>query len=348
MTETWDVSEQATALHRDAFVCDFTLPYTDLGDAGLKRALLPRFARSGVDFVSLSVGGDGFDAGETVKKIAQERVRIQAAPDLYRLIDTADDMLAAQRDGAVGVAFDLQGTGGLDGALGMVEAYYVLGVRHMLMAYNLRNAVGDGCMEPSDAGLSYFGRRVVAEMNRVGMLVDVAHTGKRTAMDTLAASSAPVIVSHGNAVSVHPHPRNIDDELIKAVAESGGVVGVLGVSNMVNPQYDVSAARLVEHIDHMVQSVGPDHVGLSLDYVYDQPFIYEIALAAAGGAFPPGSGYRPDMPLAEPEDYPRITQAMLDRGYDETTIRKILGLNWHRVAKAVWRPAAGDARDVTA
>jgi len=341
-----DVSEQAASLHRDAFVCDFTLPYTDLGAPGLKRALLPRFAASGVDFVSLSIGGDGFDAGTTIKKIAVERAQIQASPDLYRLVDTADDMLAAKRAGRVGIAFDLQGTSGLDGSLAMIEVLYILGVRHMLMAYNLRNSVGDGCMEPSDAGLSGYGRRVVAEMNRVGMLVDVAHTGRQTALDTIAASTSPVIVSHGNAAAVHSHPRNVDDTLIAAVAKSGGVIGVLGISNMVNAQYDVSAARLVEHIDHMVQMVGPDHVGLSLDYVYDQSFIYEAALAAAGGAFPPGSGYRPDMPLAEPEDYPRITQAMIDRGYDETSIRKILGLNWYRVAKAVWRPAGGDASDI--
>lgn len=334
----WGVSEQAARLHRQAFVADFTLPYTDLGSHALKRALLPRFAASAVDFVSLSIGGDGGLIADTVKIIAQERARILQAPDRYALIATAADMRAAKAQGRVGLAFDLQGTGPLERSVAMVEVYYVLGVKHMLMAYNTRNDVGDGCMEPENAGLSAYGRRVVAEMNRVGMLVDCAHTGARTARDVAELSNAPFIYSHANIAGVHPHPRNISDEQIDACAQSGGVIGINGISNMLNADYDISPARVVEHIDYIVQRVGPNHVGLSLDYVYDQGFIFDIALAAAGGAFPPGSGYKPDMPLVEPEHFPQLTQSLLDRGYGEDAARKILGENWLRVCERVWKP----------
>jgi membrane dipeptidase len=334
---TWNVRESAARLHQDALVCDFTLPYTDLGSAELKRQLLPRYIASGVDFVSLSIAGDSFDAAMTVKMLAQERGKLAAAPDRYLLVETADDIVRAKRSGLLAVSFDIQGTMPLDEKVEMVEIYYRLGVRHMLMAYNARNAVGDGCMEPGNCGLSLFGKRVVSEMNRVGMLVDCAHTGRRTSLEVMELSTSPVIFSHANVAAVHPHPRNLVDEQIDACARTGGVIGILGVSNMLNADYDASPARLVEHVDYIVQRAGPDHVGLALDYVYDQPYIYAVALSAAGGSFPAGSGYRPDMPLTEPEQYPKITETLLDRGYKEDIVRKILGENWLRVARRVWK-----------
>jgi membrane dipeptidase len=343
MGNRWGISAAAAALHADALVCDFTLPYASPGDLrNRRRDMLERFRASGVDCVSLTLGGDpgplpGGGLGETVRRLAQERAFFLAHPDDYRLIETAADIEAAKREGRLGIVFHFQGTGALEGDLGMVEAYYRLGVRHMLIAYNARNLAGDGCFEPDDAGLSLFGRRLVDEMNRVGMLLDCSHTGRRTSLEAMERSMSPVIFSHSNPAAIHAHPRNITDDQIRACAATGGVIGIMGVSNMMGPDGDASVECLLRHVDYCVNLAGVDHVGLSLDFVYDLEETYALGLALAGGKLPEGGGYRPDLAVVEPEQYPRITEGLLARGLAEAQVRQILGGNWLRVARAVWK-----------
>ena len=148
-------------------------------------------------------------------------------------------------------------------------------------------------------------------------------------------SDSPVIFSHANPARIHPHPRNIDDDQIRACAATGGVVGILGISNMLGPDEEASTALLARHIDYVVQLVGIDHVGLSLDFVYDPEATYRWALAQAGGSLP--AGYSADMPMVLPEQYPHITQTLLELGYRDRDIARVLGDNWVRVAQQVWR-----------
>ena len=331
------IDPAALALHGDALVCDFTVPYADIGDPRLKRALLPRYAASGVDCVSLSVGGDTGQGSDTLKLIARERARLAAEPERYLLAANVADIRRAREEGRLAVVFNFQGTDPLDGSLELVEAYYALGVRHMGLAYNMRNRVGDGCFEPDNAGLSLFGRKLIAQMNRCGMLIDGSHAGVRTTLQAMELSSAPVIFSHANPAGLCPHPRNIGDEQIRACAATGGVVGILGISNMLGTDDDVSPERIATHVDYCVQLVGIEHVGLALDFVYDPAGTYQWALAHAGGELPKSGNYRSDMPLAEPESYPGITQALLARGYTAPQVRAVLGENWLRVCAAVWK-----------
>ena len=333
----WNISSEAHSLHEDAIVCDFTLPFADIGDIKKKLETLPRFINSGVNCVSLTLGADGGFIADTIKRISKERSYFASHPDLYLLVQGVDDIRRAKRSGRLAVVFHFQGSGPLEGELHMVETYYQLGVRHMLLVYNGSNNVGDGCFEPNDAGLSLFGKRLVKEMNRVGMLIDGAHTGYRTSMEAIDLSEAPVIFSHANPAGVHQHVRNIRDDQIKACADSGGVVGILGVSNMMGPDHDVSTELLVKHIDYCVQLVGIDHVGISLDFVYDLEATYYWALAVAGGQLPEDGNYAADMPVVQPEQYPEITQQLLKLGYRETDVRKVLGENWLRVASEVWK-----------
>lgn len=333
----WDVPAEAAELHRSALVCDFTLPFADIGDPRLKSQTLPRFAFSGVNCVSLSVGGDSGSAGDTLRLLAQERARTQADPGLYRLVAGVEDIRRAQIDGVLAVSFHFQGTNPLEGKPEMIAAFYQLGVRHMALAYNARNQVGDGCFEPKDGGLSAFGRKVVREMNRVGMLVDGSHTGRQTSLEAMELSDSPFIFSHANPAGVFDHVRNINDDQIRQCAESGGVVGIMGISAMLGPDNLATVDLMVQHIDYVVQLVGIDHVGLSLDFVYDTEATYWWALAAAGGELPAKGNYRVDMPLVQPEDYPRITAELLGKGYAPDDIRKILGGNWLRVASEVWK-----------
>ena len=139
-------------------------------------------------------------------------------------------MLEARKAAKLAVGFHFQGTAPFEEELGWVDLFYQLGVRHALMAYNEQNLVGSGCHVAEDTGLSDFGRELVAEMNRVGMLVDCAHTGYRTTMETLEASASPVIISHTNVRALCDHPRCVWDDQIEACTAPGGVLGMTGLS----------------------------------------------------------------------------------------------------------------------
>lgn len=322
-----------------ACVGDFTVPYGDIGDPLLRRELLPRYRAAGVHFVSLSVSGDGPDAGivPTLSRIAGIRCQIQAEPDVYAMVRSVDDIFAARGQGRLAVMFNFQGIGALGDDAGLIESYYQLGVRHMLLAYNHASAAADGCLEERNGGLTAFGRRLITAMNRVGMIVDCAHTGRRATREIMDASTQPVIISHTNAAAIHEHPRGVTDEQIRACAAQGGVVGITGISAMMNARKDGSVAAYVEHIDHCVQLVGADHVGISLDYVYDNAATFRYFVALSGGALPKGLNFTVDMPMVEPERFPQIADALAQRGYPQPAVDKILGLNWLRVARTVWR-----------
>ena len=222
------VSEQAAKLTQDTLVWDNLFPCSD-GTRELQLQLLHRVKNCGYDFVTFTLGEDSSGIKETIKNIASARALVLSEPDNFMLVDTADDVTAAKQAGKLAISFHFQGTGPVESDLDMIEVYYSLGVRQMLLATNLRNMVGDGCKERTDCGLSRFGVLVIEEMNRVGMLVDGSHTGNRTTLDACEISKDPFIFSHSNPKAIFDHPRNITDEQIKASAATGGVIGINGV-----------------------------------------------------------------------------------------------------------------------
>jgi membrane dipeptidase len=250
------------------------------------------------------------------------------------LVETAEDIRRAKREGKLGIGFHFQGTEPVGRDLNMVGVYYKLGVRWMLMAYNFQNSAGAGCMAEKDSGLSEFGFRLVAEMNRIGMLVDVSHCGYCTAMDALTASTAPVIFSHSLAYALKAHRRNIKDEQIKACAATGGLIAVNGVGAFLNDTQDASAEAVVKHLDYIVRLVGPQHVGFGSDNIIDRESLYAVHRHSPDLL---GMGVEPPWQFFEPEQFPQLTEGLLKRGYAEADIRGILGENFLRVAAAVWK-----------
>jgi membrane dipeptidase len=217
----------------------------------------------------------------------------------------------------------------------LVQFYYDLGVRWLLVAYNWNNRAGSGCQEADDKGLTAFGRELLDEMARVGMVACCSHTGHRTTMDVMAYSKRPVIFSHSNARAVHDHPRNVRDEALKACAATGGVVGINGIGLFLTAEGDLVEA-FVRHVDYVVQLIGPDHVGLGLDYVFDEKELDEAVSDAK--LFPPELGYSSGIRMVPPEAIEEIVERLLAKGYADDDIRAILGGNLLRVAKQVWRP----------
>jgi membrane dipeptidase len=330
------ISDRARRIYDTAIVADMTMPWSSLpGDMALHDAMPDRLCAAGVTYVSFTVATDDADNAGAITTIAAERRWWLARGDCL-LVRTADDIVRAKREGKLAVGFHFQGTRPVERNLDMVELFYQLGIRHMLMAYNQKNFVGDGCHELGEGGLSRFGHELVREMNRVGMLVDVAHTGYRTSMDAIAASSAPVIVSHGNVAAFHKHPRCYADDQIKAIAATGGVFGLTGLGIFLGGN-DASTSAYVRQIDHIAQLVGPAHVGFGLDYVFDMRALSRLAMQHAS-KWPEDGGYTTaDIAQVEPERLPAIADALLARGYAEADVANVLGGNWLRVARAVWR-----------
>ena len=203
----WNISEKATALLTDAAVWDMTIPWHDRPEA--QEHALIRAAAHGYSLASLTVALDSNFLTATIRAIAIHRAFFLGNSDKYVLVDTFADVERAKREGKLAIVFHFQGTNPVEGDIKMIEVYHQLGIRHMLMAYNMRNLVGAGCLERSDDGLSRFGIALVEEMNRVGMIVDVTHTGHRTAMDTIEVSNAPVIFSHSCPAALWDIARNV-------------------------------------------------------------------------------------------------------------------------------------------
>lgn len=296
---------------------------------------LREYANAGVGFVSVNAGYDAISWHDCLHLLANFRNKVSADPDL-QLVETADDLVEAVRNGRLAVAFDLEGAEALDGDVNMVEVYHRLGVRTMLIAYNYPNRAGGGCHGDPQDGLTGFGRDVVREMNRVGMVVDATHCSYRTTMDLFEASQAPVVFSHSVPAGVASHERNITDEQMRACAATGGVIGINGVGLFLGDER-ADAKALMRAVDYAVDVVGPAHVGLGLDYVVDRAELE--AWLEDGDLFPAAAGYGPEMAIAPPELIAELIELLLQAGYDERDVRGIAGENFLRVAREVWSPS---------
>ena len=212
---------RAEALHREAIVIDLVCPL-----ARVERHL-DEWIRGGVTAIGPTVAVDDGCAA-AMREVAAWYERLRRLRGKLLHVTRVEHIRQVRRRRRLGIIFHFQNTMPFERDPDLVELYYRLGVRVAQLTYNTRNWVGDGCEEPADSGLSAFGRRIVREMNRVGMVVDLSHTGHRTTMDAMEVSSAPCIFSHANAFAVHGNGRNIRNDQIKALAASGGVIGLNG------------------------------------------------------------------------------------------------------------------------
>ena len=328
----------ADALYADALIWDDHSGFEPSPIADLDQ--LERWRLAGVDYLSVNVGYDVMTWQQTIRSLADFRRRISLRPDRWLLVETADDVLRAKERGLLGITFDLEGMNALNDDVAMVAFYQRLGVRQMLFAYNRDNSAGGGC-HGADVGLTAFGRAVVAEMNRVGMVVDASHCGHRTSMEAFEVSTQPVIFSHSNPWALTQRGRNIRDDAIRGCAATGGVIGLNGIGHFMDDR-EARSESIFRRIDYVVQMVGPAHAGIGLDWPFPVGGEEIDSLLLRHPEFwPPSEGYGSGLYRnAEPEQLPEIAALMVRAGYPETAVRGVLGENFLRVARQVWPGAA--------
>jgi len=383
--DTSGVSAQARAIHDSAIVVDthadtpqrfldenFDIGSTDPKDNGHISLDKARAGNLGAEFFSIWVDPEtnqGHFAKHTLDLI--DSVYEQAAhhPDRMMMAFSVDDIERAHKQKKLAALMGIEGGHSIENDIHLLRDYYRLGVRYMTLSWSNTNEWADSSGDIDDPkiqhhdGLTEFGKQVVLEMNRLGMMVDISHVADKTFWDAIAVSKAPVIASHSSARALTNAPRNMTDDMLRAVAKNGGVVDVNFYSGFVDEDYRKASEpinkqageavkaylekqkadgktvtyievdrierewtakiprpplkSLIDHIDHIAKVAGIDHVGLGSDF------------DGVAGATPQG--------IDSAADLPKITQALLDRGYSAGDIHKILGGNVLRVFKEVER-----------
>jgi membrane dipeptidase len=279
------------------------------------------------------------NAAGTMRNLGQWNRWFRDHADLIVKAGSVADIRRAKAEKRTAIVLGFQNVSAFEDQIGHVELFHAMGVRIAQMAYNTQNLVGAGCYESRDGGLSDFGRDVVAEMNRVGMLCDLSHVGPATSRDVIAVSTKPVCYSHCLPAGLKPHPRNKSDAELRHIVDRGGFVGV----TMFPPFLPKGAASTVDDyvaaIAYVINLVGDDAVGIGTDFTqgYGQPFFDWITHDKGNGRRLTDFGevLNPDG-LRHIRDFPNLTAAMERARWPEARIRKVLGENWLRLLTEVW------------
>lgn len=284
------------------------------------------------------------DAGEALDRLGMWRDLARENADLIVLARTAADIEAAYAEGRTAIVMGSQGSDLLDGRLRYVELFHDLGLRVMQLTYNNQNSLGSSCYEAVDTGLARFGREVVREMNAVGMLVDLSHCGNKTGLDAIEWSQQPVAVTHANPASLYPHPRNKPDDLLRALAEHGGVLGLATYRN-INGDWVDSVDRWCDLVKRTVELIGIDHVGIGTD-LGRKSGLTELNWMrmgrwtrtpnyGAGSAANPGKA-APVEWMATTAGFPVLAEALGRNGFAAEEVAAIMGGNWLRLYRTVF------------
>ncbi|MDD2479206.1 MAG: membrane dipeptidase [Victivallaceae bacterium] len=308
--------------------------------------------RAGVDCVFQNAGVEGNSIERLIKRLSRFTYVADRHNELYSRVAFPEQVVAAKANGkrclylttnGVPVPRDIES---VESALDMLKVFFRLGVRMMHMTYNRRNLIGDGCAETSNAGLSDFGREVVWEMNRVGIIPDVAHSGQRTSLETAQCSKKPVVASHSVAGKLSSHYRAKSDETIKAIIKSGGYIGICA-----HPPFYRGSGYIdsfLDHIDYVAKNYGADYVAIGTDHSNQvgTPNPEPLVISARRPIFEQYWS-EPDAPFTQDVDehgskmydsvawtnWPLFTVGLVQRGYSDNDIQKIIGGNVKRVAE---------------
>lgn len=309
---------------------------------------------SGVNCMFLNAGEEGNQPLQLIKRLARYIYLIDQMPDTHGKATTVAGIEALWKSGKYALCLSGNGiplTGNqysVEDELRYLPVFHQLGIRMMHLTYNRRNLIGDGCGESANGGLSDFGKTVVQEMNRLGIIIDLAHSGWQTTIDTARTSDKPVVISHSAVWELNNHIRCKSDEVIKAVVDGGGTIGITNVPRFLGGKGNISS--LLDHIDYVVRKFGVDAVTIGTDSSFRHPGLTAASLNARPKArkrwdnfWPQGQEVNLNQ-WTKPEqmasmawtNWPLFTVGLVQRGYSDADIAKIIGGNLLRVAAAAW------------
>jgi membrane dipeptidase len=342
------VSPEARALYARSIVVDANLS-PPIGDAApvLSKASLDLVRGSGVTAMKTTIGGFNETFDDTVGELAIIQRVIEAYPDVFLQVRNVDDIARAKRENRAGIIFSFEGVAMLDGKLDRIDLFRDLGVRVMQLSYNDISPFAAGTLaKPETLGLTPLGHQAVERMNRLGVAVDLSHANAHTTMDAIAASSRPVLITHGGCDAVYPHPRNKTDAELRAVAGAGGVIGIYDLPYLTPSPRQPTLDDYVAHMTHALQVCGEDHVGIGSDQNVEPfdtspkgmgEFAKELEDRRKAGIAAPGED-RPTyvVGLNTPRRCEVVADALLRRGYGARVTEKVLGANFVRAFGEIW------------
>ncbi|WP_018992382.1 dipeptidase [Aromatoleum toluclasticum] len=301
------------------------------------RDLFEDMRRGGLTAANCTVSvWEGFQA--TIDNIVMVNRLMAESTDLVMPVRTTADIAAAKEANKTGIILGFQNAHAFEDKLGYVEIFKKLGVGIVQMCYNTQNLVGTGCYE-RDGGLSGFGREVVAEMNRVGIMCDLSHVGAKTSEEVILESKKPVCYSHCLPSGLKEHPRNKSDAELKFIADHGGFVGVTMFAPFLKKGIESTIDDYAEAIEYVMNIVGEDAIGIGTDFTqgHDKDFFewlthdkgYARRLTNFGKIVNP-------LGIRTVGEFPNLTETLLKRGMPERVVRKVMGENWVRVLRDVW------------
>jgi len=326
-------------------------------DESERQEFIQAWRASGMTCVFQNAGQESLDPLRLLRRLGNFSYALDMMPDFFVRAVAAGDIERAKREGKAALALSTNGVplpqrwDSVSEELGLIRVFHQLGVRMMHLTYNRRNLLGDGSGESSDAGLSDFGRAVVREMNRVGVLVDVAHSGPRTSLEAAQTSTKPTVVSHSACAALHNHYRCKPDDVIRAVADTEGLMGICAVPQFLGGKGNLNT--MLDHVDYVARRFGVDYVAIATDFSYRS--------RAAGAEFRKVPSRRKrragweslwPVPLGPTPssqktmawtNWPLFTVGLVKRGYTDSDIQKIIGGNAVRVVNAIFptrRPSA--------
>lgn len=310
---------------------------------------------SGVTCVFQNSGEETQSVQQQLKRLAHSTYVTDFLKDIVSRAATPDDIITAKRENRHCLYFTTNAVPlterwiSVEEELTFIRLFFQLGVRMMHLTYNRRNMIGEGCAESANGGLSDFGRTVVEEMNKVGVIVDVSHTGCQSSLEAARLSIRPMVASHSACTALNAHYRCKPDEVIRAIADSGGYIGITAVPEFLGRSGDLVA--FLDHVDYAVKLVGEEHVAIGMDTMYQsEPIVHESqsipnfskgrsSFAALRRPCPATQYHTWQDNLVRESlawtNWPLITVGLVQRGYTDDAIRKIVGGNVLRVARAV-------------
>jgi len=291
-------------------------------------------ARSGLAGIHTSLPNASLQAA--LRGLATWQERFDRHPERLLKLRKGADLQQAKQSRRTAVMLGFQNATMIENDVKHLDTLHALGTRCIQLTYNSRNLLGDGCTERTNAGLSDFGVRVVERMNQLGIVVDLSHCGEQTSKDGIALSKRPAAFTHTMCKAVHDHVRAKSDELLRAIADGGGMIGIATLGYFVSPRPDATLESYLDHVNHAVKLAGIDHVGMASDYSLrgiEPTATRESWYLPRLKEFKPVYNVRwpPWIPeLDPPERFRSIARGLSRRGYKPDAIEKILGGNWHR------------------